>query len=576
MSKSYQSQHQTRPASDVPLLGQVNVARSGAIMAIGTLVSRVLGLTKVALIAVAIGALGPLSSIFDAANNLPNLLYIMLAGGVFNVVLVPQIIKASRLPDRGSDYLSRVLTLGVILLLSITVVATLAAGPLMSIFTQFEGTQLVIATQFAVWLLPQICFYGLYALVGQILNAHNRFGAYMWAPVLNNIIAIIGILVFLQLWGPQTISADTLPNWTIEQTVFLGGMTTLGVVMQAMVLLVPLRRLGLGLRPRWGWRGMGLKATGKIAGWALGTMIIGQLSWIFITWVATGATGKSDSTSSDVPGLFLFNRATDIYILPHSIVVLSIATIYFNQMAKAATSGNQIALREAVSRLLRTVGVITFFGSSVLFLLAGQIGRLIGGASPEAGFSIGVAVAILALSSPFLSANFIFNRVLYATEDARTPFVLQLVLIVIGVVGAIAVLGVQQEYLIFALLGTISAGNIIAAFISGAVLHRKIGNFGMANIIKTHLKFAAGALSSILIGVPALIALGGASFIDGNFDGFAWQSPLNAFTTAVAVGLIMAVIYVLTLKILRAKEINDLLSPLLGRFSHHCAKSQKP
>ena len=179
MSKSHQMREEPRPAPAAQLSGQVNVARSGAIMAAGTLVSRVLGLIKVALIAVAIGALGPLSSIFDAANNLPNLLYIMLAGGVFNVVLVPQIIKASRLPDRGSDYLSRILTLGVLLLLSITVIATIAARPLMSIFTQFEGVQLVIATQFAVWLLPQIFFYGLYALVGQILNAHNRFGAYM-------------------------------------------------------------------------------------------------------------------------------------------------------------------------------------------------------------------------------------------------------------------------------------------------------------------------------------------------------------------------------------------------------------
>ncbi|WP_157874154.1 murein biosynthesis integral membrane protein MurJ [Psychromicrobium lacuslunae] len=549
---------------------QPSAARSGIVMAAGTLVSRVLGLVKVSLIAVALAATGPLSSIFDAANNLPNLLYIMLAGGVFNVVLVPQIIKASKLPDRGVDYLSRLLTLGVLCLLVITVVLTLCSSFLVDLLTQFEGRQQVIAVHFSIWLLPQIFFYGLYALVGQALNANDRFGAYTWAPVLNNVVAIAGILSFITLWGGQNKDhpAPTVDNWSSAQTMLLAGTTTLGVVLQALILLWPLRRLGLKLRPKWGWRGMGFSHTGKIAGWALGTMVIGQLSYLLITWVATGATKAQDGKSvENTAGLFLFNRASDIYILPHSIIVLSVATIFFNRMSRAFSGDDRKAFVGAVSQLTRTVGAITVFGSAALIVLSGQIGTVMGGGDHQAALSMGIAVCILAISSPFLSLNFMFNRVFYVTEDARTPFILQAFLIIFGIGTALAVLLVPREFQIFALLATVSAGNIISPFLSGSVLRRKIGDFEVARIVRSHTQFLVAAVFAAIVGALVLAAMGGGSFIGGSFDGFAWRSTLTALVTLAVVGIVMAGVYWLGLKMMRNRELDTLLTPILGRLS---------
>lgn len=549
---------------------QPSAARSGIVMAAGTLTSRVLGLVKVSLIAIALGALGPLSSIFDAANNLPNLLYIMLAGGVFNVVLVPQIIKASKLPDRGADYLSRLLTLGVICLLAITVVLTLCSGVLVKLLTQFEGPQQAIAVHFSIWLLPQIFFYGLYALAGQALNANDRFGAYTWAPVLNNVIAIAGILSFMMFWGSQNEANNvhTVDNWSSTQTLFLAGTTTLGVALQAIVLLWPLRRLGLKLRPKWGWRGMGFSNTGKIAGWALGTMVIGQLSYLLITWVATGSTQEKAGKSADqTAGLFLFNRVSDIYILPHSIIVLSIATIFFNRMSRAFSGDDRKAFVGAVSQLTRTVGAITVFGAAALMVLSGQIGVVLSGRSPDAALSIGIGICILAVSSPFLSLNFMFNRVFYVTEDAKTPFFLQACLIVFGVGTALAVLAVPREFQIFALLGTVAAGNIISPFLSGAVLRRKIGDFELARIVRAHIQFLVAAIVAAIVGLLVVTALGGGSFIGGKFDGFAWRSIPTALVSIVIVGLVMGGVYWLGLRMMRNQELNSLLAPFIGRFS---------
>lgn len=300
-------------------------------MAAGTLASRILGFIKGILIAYALLATSNVANIFDSANYLPNLLYIMLAGGVFNVVLVPQIIKASKLPDRGSDYLSRLMTLCVTGLVIITLILALLARPLMALTTGLSGQNLDLATHFAVWLLPQIFFYGFYTLLGQILNAHDRFGSYMWAPVLNNIVAIIGILAFIAINGLAAAHPHTVENWSSGQTLLLAGTTTLGVVLQALILIGPIRKLGLRLHFAWGWRGIGLASAGKIAGWALGTMIVGNLSYLVIARVANLVTQRNNSSEQSVAGLFIFNRASDIYLLPHSIIVLSIATILFNQ-----------------------------------------------------------------------------------------------------------------------------------------------------------------------------------------------------------------------------------------------------
>ena len=182
---------------------QSSGARASAIMASGTLVSRILGFVKTFLITVAIGSAATMADVFQLANTLPNLIYVLIAGGVFNAVLVPQIIKASKSEDEGADYISRLLTLAVIALLVITAAVLLCVGPIMRLMGPgWSQEQLAMGTMFAVITFPQIFFYGLYTVVGQVLNAKGAFGAYMWAPVLNNVIAIASLLVFIYLFGP--------------------------------------------------------------------------------------------------------------------------------------------------------------------------------------------------------------------------------------------------------------------------------------------------------------------------------------------------------------------------------------
>ena len=124
---------------------------------------------------------------------------------MFNAVLVPQIIKASKAPDKGADYISRLLTLAVLVLLALTLAVTLLAPWVIELTTQgYSPQQKALAVSFAFWCLPQIFFYGLYALLTQVLNAHGAFGPAMWAPILNNIVRS-------PAWGCS--SGSSVPTW---------------------------------------------------------------------------------------------------------------------------------------------------------------------------------------------------------------------------------------------------------------------------------------------------------------------------------------------------------------------------
>src|SRR5699024_12034748 len=109
--------------------------RASALMGAGTLVSRVLGFIRTSLLAIAIGNTALVADVFETANTIPNVIYMLLAGGVFNVVLVPQIIKQAKEPDRGAAYTSRLITLTALIIGGFTLAITLWPMPLIKALT---------------------------------------------------------------------------------------------------------------------------------------------------------------------------------------------------------------------------------------------------------------------------------------------------------------------------------------------------------------------------------------------------------------------------------------------------------
>ena len=182
------------PEGDVPR----SLIRSSGVMAAGTVLSRMLGFGRNAVLAAAIGT-DLLATTYNVANTIPNILYILIAGGVLNAVFVPQLVRAMKDVDGGQGYTDRLLTLAGLVLLGLTVLATVAAPLLIWLYTpgSWSDRDVATATAFAFWCLPQIAFYGLYAMLGQVLNARGSFGPMMWAPIVNNVVAIATGLLFI-------------------------------------------------------------------------------------------------------------------------------------------------------------------------------------------------------------------------------------------------------------------------------------------------------------------------------------------------------------------------------------------
>src|SRR5690606_22777331 len=215
-----------------------SLARSTGKIAIASLTSRITGfLWKIMLVWVV--GIGVVNGSFNVANTLPNIVYELLLGGVLASVVVPLLVRAQDDPDGGEAYTQRLLTMALTLLGGATVVAVLAAPWFTALYVDSSTNQAnpELTTAFAYLLLPQILFYGIFALLMAILNAKQIFGPPAWAPVVNNLVVIATILVFAMV--PGEISLDPVRMGDIKRLV-LGVGVTLGIVAQAAMLVPPL------------------------------------------------------------------------------------------------------------------------------------------------------------------------------------------------------------------------------------------------------------------------------------------------------------------------------------------------
>ncbi|NTW41184.1 MAG: murein biosynthesis integral membrane protein MurJ, partial [Cellulomonadaceae bacterium] len=535
------------------------MSRSAGLMAAGTAVSRVTGVVRGAVLVGAVGVNAVAADAFAVANWLPTMLSMLVAGGVLNAVLVPAVVRAYR-TDKGQEFVDRLLSLALVLLLGITILLT-AGAPLIVRLSTGSGhpETTALATAFALWCIPQVFFYGLYTLLGQILNARGSFGPYMWAPVANNVVSIVGFTLFMVLFGRH--SADgplsTTDGWEPHHIALLGGVATLGIVAQALVLMIPLHRSGFRFHPRWDWRGAGLGGAGRVAGWTFAALVIGQIGALVVTRVAQTA-GAVSGNAPDVAGNAAYNNAFAVFILPNSLVTISLLTALFTQLSAHAAAQEVDRVRADVSYGLRTITAFTVIASAVLMVLAVPLVRVVLPAtSPaEAG---SLAPIIVALTSGLTAVGIwsLCQRVYYAYEDTKGLFWIQVTMA--GVVMSITVASAQLLPVRWWVAG---AGVAIAvSYVLGAVwgivqVRRRVGGHGGRSLGVLVRSCIAGLVASA-VGWPVARLFG-----DPTHLGFA-----RATLVCIVVGTVMLALYVVALRLMKVTELENLARPLLARLT---------
>jgi len=526
------------------------VARASSIMASGTMVSRVLGFVKAMLLVLAIGQMSKSADAFANGNQLPSTLYMVLAGGMLNSVLVPQIVKAAQGKDGGAGYINKVITLVSVALLGITTIAMLAAPVIVWLLTlSWHSDQRALAVAFSYWCIPQVVFYGWYTLLGEVLNAKKVFGPFTWAPALANVIAIGGTIVFIVMFGAN--NNPPLDGWTPLSIAVLAGSATLGVAAQALILIFPWRKAGLRFRPDFHWRGVGLRQTGKIAGWGLASIVVLQLGGVVTTNVINSASGQG-------PSLTAMTNAWLVFMLPHSVIAVSLMTAYFTGLSELGQSGRIDEFRVGFASAAKQIVMLMLFAAAALFMAAPFVSRVLwpsGTAEDIDTFASLLQFYSLGLAA--YSLMFSVQRAFYALSDARTPFLFMSAQLV-----ALIVLTVPAAFMVDkALLGFVYAGiwsmtTIIQALFALWLLRRRMGSIGGADLLVSVIRYVIAVVPALAVGL-FLVYLCRSNFPDFGL--------VLAVVFALACTAVMGIVYFAVMLALRAPEAKAVLARVLRR-----------
>ena len=528
-----------------------SLVRSGAGMAVGTLVSRGTGFLRTLVLVFATGTLA-LGNAYNNANTLPNTVYYLMLGGIFTSVVVPLLVRAAkRDPDRGEAYTQRLFTLGALALLGVTVVATLLAAPLVTLYAPtIHGSEHHLMVVWAYFFIPQIFFYGMSSLIGAILNTRGRFAAPMWAPVVNNRVVIVvgGLYV-------ATVGLDKTPsNISATGVQLLGIGTTLGVVAQTVALFPSLRAAGFRWRPALGFRPGEVSEMGRMAGW-MSVYVISQWAGNLVVQILANAASAGRN------GYSAYSIAWQLFQLPYAIIGISVITALLPRMSEHASGRRYSLVRDDFSIGVRLASVLVVPAAIYLAVLGGPLAELLfsygSNSSVEARY-IGQVFGLFALGLVPYMLTQLQLRVFYSFQDSRGAAFVGLLIMCVSIAaslvawsilpGAAVVAGLAVAYGLANLTGTVAGWTLLL---------RRVGSLDGRAIARSLTRMHLATVPGLVFAVAVMV---GAGRILHN------PSPAYGLVVTVVGGGGATALYALSARSLRVAEFGFLTKTIAARF----------
>lgn len=465
-------------------------------MVAGSLVSRATGFVRLSVITAAVGTAAS-GDAFGVANTVPNIVYALLIGGALQSVFVPELVRAAKEhADGGRAYTDRLLTLCAVALVAVTALAVLAAPLLVDAYApDFTGGQRELTVALARYCLPQILFYGIFTLLGQVLGARDRFGAMMWTPVLNNLVVIAVFGLYLGLAHGGLDGHDAM---------LLGLGSTAGIAVQALGLLPALRAAGFRWHPRFDWRGHGLTAPMRAAGWTLALVFVNQLAYWVVTRLSTSAGEHALAAGHRAgAGYAAYSNAYSLWVVPQGIVTVSLVTALLPRMSRAAADGDHAAIGADLSRGLTVSGTAIVPAVLAFLALGPQITGVVfqhGATSGADADSIAWMLAAFAPGLPAFAGQYLLARGFYALSDTRTPFFLNVLIATVNASLAVACyVLLPARWAVTGMAGGYAVACTAGFVCTAALLRRRLG--WRPRVLGHHLRltaaFAPGAVLAL-------------------------------------------------------------------------------
>jgi putative peptidoglycan lipid II flippase len=524
--------------------------RASAIMAAGTMVSRLTGFFRTAVVAAAIGTFA-LGDAYNAAFQIPYILFDLLIGGVLSSVIVPLIVKAQRRdPDGGQAFEQRLMTLAIVVLTVIALAGVLLARPIMELYTASNWSQdkIDVATTLARFILPQIAFFGVGAMAGAILNTRDRFAAPMWAPVLNNIVVIGVALAYL------AIGSSDIDKVTSRDLALLGLGTTGGIVVQAIVLVIALHRAGFRFRPRFGLRDTGLGEAAKTAVWTFVYVGINQLGFLVTTKIATGAGERAPGAGNSA-----YAYAFQLFQLPYGIIAVSVITAMLPRMSRYVADGEFGAARGEFSSGVRLISSVIVPASLLLMVLGPAVTTVIfswGNMTAANAIYIGRVLQVFGVALVPFSVFQLLLRVFYSFGDTRTPALIGgLNLVMNAALSLVAYLVLPPRIIVIGLAFVFLITYVVASGVAWIVAGRKIGGLDGREVL-------AGLSRMYVAAVPAAAVALGVLWLTREITDITVVSSVVILAAGGGAGLLL---YMAAAHRLRVPEVSSIIGLVTSR-----------
>lgn len=448
-------------------------------MSLGTLLSRLTGFAKWAMLGAALG-FSPMADAYNLAHILPAMVYELVLGGILTAVLVPLVVEQLALGDRGQAWLavSKLVNAAVLVLAAVTLLCWASAPWLVRLQTlKIGGADRELVLFFFAYFVPQILFYGLSALGNGLLNARHRFAMAALAPVFNNLAVVASLALYLA--------------WPAFGKTGLALGTTFGVLLQVLVLVPDLRAAGFRYHPA---LDLGHPAVRKMVGLS-GPVIL------YVVFNQLNLTVQNNLAITLKGGVSALQYAFAFYVMPHGLLAVSIGTVLLPGLSEMAVVKDWSGFARKVERglvwsaaaILPAMAVYLSMSLPLVEVLM-QRGRFTAGDTGQ------LATVLACYSLGLLSFTFylFINRVFYSLQDTRTPLALNFTgnlansVFNLLAVGALGVPGLA--------LGHAVAYTLIAAAATGLIV-RRVREIDLGMVLGSVGRVAAASAAVGLFGL---------------------------------------------------------------------------
>ncbi|WP_416963570.1 murein biosynthesis integral membrane protein MurJ, partial [Streptomyces sp. Agncl-13] len=533
--------------------------KSSAVMAAGTMVSRLTGFVRSALIVSALGT-ALLGDTFQVAYQLPTMIYILTVGGGLNSVFVPQLVRAMKEDDDGGEaFANRLLTLVIVALGALTALAMFAAPLLVRLLSNPVASDPAadhVAVTFTRYFLPTIFFMGIHVVMGQILNARGKFGAMMWTPVLNNVVIIATLGMFLWVYGTSADSGMKVENIPPEAQRLLGIGVLLGLVVQALAMIPYLRETGFKLRLRFDWKGHGLGKAAMLAKWTVLFVLANQAGALVVTQLATASVADTNIAGT---GFSAYANAQLIWGLPQAIITVSLMAALLPRISRSAAEGDGGAVRDDISQGLRTTAVaIVPIAFGLLALGIPMCTLIFGSSGTGAATNMGFMLMAFALGLIPYSVQYVVLRAFYAYEDTRTPFYNTVIVAAVNAAAsAVCYFVLPARWAVVGMAASYGLAYAIGVGVAWNRLRKRLdGDLDGTRVLRTYARLCIAS-------VPAAVLSGAVCYGIGHTLG---QGVVGSFAALLVGGAVLLGIFYVAARRMRIEELNSLVGMVRGRL----------